>query len=351
MTTPTVELLRSAFPSIPGYLNTASLGLPSHAGRAAIETHLADWHHGRCDPPHFDTDVERSRQAYASLVGADPSTVAVGSQVSVQVGLVASSLADGTTVLCAEEEFTSVLFPFLADARLDVRPVPLDRLLDEIESGVGAIAVSAVQSADGRRLDLGVLAERAAGVRARTVVDVTQAAGWMPLDVTPFDVTVCGGYKWLSCPRGTAFMSVAPTAHEWLVPRQAGWYAGDDPWQSIYGSPLRLASDARRFDVSPAWIAWVGAAPTLELLADADLAEVEAHDVGLANSLRGRLGLQPSNSAIVALDSEVVGSTVDPEALSAAGIRCAGRAGKVRVSFHHYNTSADVDALVDALGR
>jgi len=32
--------------------------------------------------------------------------------------------------------------------------------------------------------------------------------------------------------------------------------AGDDPWSSIYGGPLRLASDARRFDVSPAGHAW-----------------------------------------------------------------------------------------------
>ena len=33
----------------------------------------------------------------------------------------------------------------------------------------------------------------------------------------------------------------------------AGWYAGQHPWESIYGTPLRLAEDARRFDVSPAW--------------------------------------------------------------------------------------------------
>jgi hypothetical protein len=36
-----------------------------------------------------------------------------------------------------------------------------------------------------------------------------------------------------------------------LTPHYAGWYAGDDPWSSVYGGPLRLASDARRFDVSP----------------------------------------------------------------------------------------------------
>ena len=45
-------------------------------------------------------------------------------------------------------------------------------------------------------------------------------------------------------------MTVAPSA-DWMVLRHSGWYAGDDPWQSIYGPPLRLAMDARRFNVSP----------------------------------------------------------------------------------------------------
>ena len=40
---------------------------------------------------------------------------------------------------------------------------------------------------------------------------------------------------------------------DWLVPRLAGWYAGPDPWASLYGPPLRLVEDARRFSVSPAW--------------------------------------------------------------------------------------------------
>ena len=339
-----IDTLAAAFPDASGYLNTASLGLPASAGVEAIERHLGQWRAGRCDPPDFDDDVERSRRAYARIVGVAASSVAAIGQVSVATGLVASSIPDGARVLCAEEDFTSVLFPFLADRRLDVQVVPLDRVLDSITPDIDLVAVSAVQSADGRRLDLDALAGIAADAGARTFVDITQAAGWVELDAGRFDVTACGAYKWLCCPRGAGFMTVNDSASDWIVPRHANWYAGDDPWTSIYGPPLRLSDQARRFDTSPAWIAWVGSAPAVELLAEAGPGVIGSHDVALANALLDRLGLPPSDSAIVAVD------TPHAEALTAAGIRSAGRAGKVRLSFHHYNTIDDVELVADLLG-
>jgi len=36
-----------------------------------------------------------------------------------------------------------------------------------------------------------------------------------------------------------------------MVPHSAGWYAGRDVPDSLFGRPLRLAFDARRFDGSP----------------------------------------------------------------------------------------------------
>ena len=64
-----------------------------------------------------------------------------------------------------------------------------------------------------------------------------------------------------------------------MTPLQAGWYAGDDVWRSTYGPAMNLAPNARRFDVSPAWQAWIGAEQSLALFAGLDLAEVWAHTV------------------------------------------------------------------------
>jgi selenocysteine lyase/cysteine desulfurase len=333
------------FDAVPGYLNTAAVGLPPRATLTELEQRIAEWREGRCDPPSFDADVARARSAHARIVGVDASRVGVIGPASVGVGMVAASLPDGASVLCAEEDFTSVLFPFLADGRLSVRTVPLDRLVDSVEHGVDLVAVSAAQSADGRVIDLDSLAAATASAGARCLLDLTQAAGWLPIDASRFDVTVCHSYKWLCAPRGVGFMTVSEGALEWLRPVNAGWYAGDDPWTSIYGPPLRLADDARRFDTSPDWFAVAGAAPALELIADTGVEAINRHDVGLANRFRAALSMEPSNSAIVSIETDRAA------ALAEAGIVTAARAGKVRLSFHLYNTDVDVDAAIAALTR
>ncbi len=336
------DVHRHQFAAGQGYLNTAAVGLPPRRAMTVIRRHLEDWEAGRCDPYAFDADVARARVAFAHLVACRSDCVAIITAVSVASGLVASSLPDGARVLCAEEDFTSVLFPFLVDERLEVVTVPLDRLLDSVDHGIDLVAVSAVQSADGRVLDLDALASTSDEHGVRTYVDVTQSAGWLPIDAERFDVTACGGYKWLCAPRGTGFVTVADRC-DWLVPRLAGWYAGDDPWASIYGPPLRLAHDARRFNLSPPWFDIAAAAESLEILAGIGVGEVGCYSVDLANRFRAHLDLPPGNSAIVAVDTD------RGDRLTEAGIAASSRAGRVRLSFYLYNSEDDADRAADVL--
>jgi selenocysteine lyase/cysteine desulfurase len=136
------------------------------------------------------------------------------------------------------------------------------------------------------------------------------------------DYTVCGGYKFLLAPRGTAFFTVRPDRLETLTPFLAGWYAGAEPWSSIYGGPLRLSQTARRFDISPAWHAWVGQAESLELLNAVGCDAILEHTTGLAAALARRLGRPTPESATLSLPIAADAS----EALARAGIRCAVRA-------------------------
>jgi selenocysteine lyase/cysteine desulfurase len=292
-----------------------------------------------------EAEAERQRRA-----DAEAERVVIGNQVSTFTALVASALPDGARVLAAKEDFTSVLFPFLvhADRGVHVRTVPLAGLVEAIGPGVDLVAVSAVQSADGRLVPGGLeaLASAAARHGCLTYVDATQAVGWLPFSADRFDFVSCAAYKWLVSPRGTAFGVVRPERFQMLRPLYAGWYAGDDPWTSIYGPPLRLANAARRLDISPAWLAWVGTVPALELLAEVGIASIHRHNLALANALQGRLGLPPGDSAIVTAATE--GGL---ERLQAMGIHASARAGNVRLSFHLHNTEADVEAVAHALGR
>ena len=346
----TLERAQAEFETAGVYVNTASIGVPPRRAVRALTEAIDVWRTGRAEAAGYDDLVHRARQCFAGLVGTTPDRVAIGNQVSTFTALVASALPDGARVLAAEEEFTSALFPFLAhaDRGVQVRTVPLAHLPGAIGPDVDLVAVSAVQSADGRIVPGGLEALAAAAERhgCLTYVDASQAIGWLPFAADRFDFVSCAAYKWLLSPRGTAFGVVRPERLDMLRPLYAGWYAGDDPWTAIYGPPLRLAKDARRLDISPAWLTWTGTLPALELLTDVGVTAIHRHDVGLANALRARLGMPAGDSAIVTVAVED-----GLERLRAAGIRGSVRAGAVRLSFHLHNTEADVHAVATALGR
>ncbi len=325
------------------------VGAPPRETVEALSSDLAAWAEGHRDPASYGEAVERSRAAFARLCSVDVERVAVGSQVSVFAGVVAASLPEGSEVVVVDGDFSSMVFPFLVQqqlGRITVRCVQLDALAEAVTSTTTLVSFSVVQSATGRIADVDAVLEAARRHGAATFADTTQAVGWMPFDASRIDATVCHAYKWLCCPRGTAFLTLMPKFADRLSPLTANWYAGDDVWGSCYGPGMRLAADARRFDVSPAWQAWCGTAPALELFAAADLVAVNEHCVGLANALRRLLREPESDSAIVTWP-DVDGSAI--AALTAAGVAASSRAGRVRVAFHLWNDPSDVALVARAL--
>jgi selenocysteine lyase/cysteine desulfurase len=342
----TVEEAQRLFEPAAPYLNTASFGLPPRPAWEALQAALADWRGGRTSWEGWGESTDRARALWAGLVGVPVDRVAVGATVSELVGLVAAGLRTGlsrTRVLAADVEFTSLLWPFLAQGH-DVVTVPLGELAGRIDAATGVVAVSAVQSATGEVADLDAIVAAARAHDALVVVDATQAVGWLPLDGSRLDAVVGAGYKWLCSPRGTAWLALGERLRERVEPLHAGWYAGADIHGSYYGPPLRLAAEARRLDTSPAWFSWVGCAPALEVFASVGVEAVHGHDVGLANRFRAGLGLEPSDSAIVSVD--VPGAH---EKLERAGIRASTRGGALRASFHLSTSESDVDAALEAL--
>ncbi|MGH9063566.1 MAG: aminotransferase class V-fold PLP-dependent enzyme [Acidimicrobiales bacterium] len=341
-----IDDVRDLWDPEPGWLNTASYGLPPKPAWDALQEALDEWRHGRCSWEAWAESTERSRASFARLVGARVEDVAVDGTVSQLVGLVAAALPDRARVVVPDVEFTSNLFPWLvqADRGVEVVTVPAARLAEAVDARTTLVAFSAVQSATGDVADCDAVVSAARHHGALVAVDATQACGWLPVDASRVDVLTCAAYKWLMSPRGTAFLTISEGLRDRVRPLSAGWYAGEDVHDSYYGPPLRLARSARRFDVSPAWFSWVGAAPALRLLEELGVEAVHAHDVGLANRFRSGLGLPGGDSAIVSTDiADAAGR------LERAGIRAAVRAGRVRASFHLYTTEDDVDKALEAL--
>jgi selenocysteine lyase/cysteine desulfurase len=330
-----------------GYLAVASIGLPPRSAVEALTADLAAWAAADRDPQGYDPVIARTRESYARLVGVPASRVAIGSQTSVLTALVAAAVPEGAEVLVPDGDFSSIEFPFLQRPGIRVRVVPLEALADEIRDDTWLVVFSLVQSATGVVADVDGILEAAGRHGAFTLCDVTQAAGVLPVDASRFDVTVGHTYKWLCSPRGVAFLTLSERFEPLLTPLQAGWYAGDDVWKSTYGPAMHLATDARRFDVSPAWQAWIGAEQAIDLFAGLDIAEVWAWTSGLGDALCEAVGIPAQRQAIVTWPDASGG---DLKKLIDAGIRVSGRAGRLRASFHLWNDLSDVEAVARVLG-
>ena len=342
--------LHEYFAPTPGYLSACTGGLPSLATTRATQEFLETWAGGQLNTHSLGDQADRCSALYARIAGVAPDRVAMGSQVSQFSSIVATSVPDGGEVLCAAGDFSSLTHPFeqLASRGVRVRYAPVAELANAITTDTSLVAFSLVQSATGEVADAEAIVAAAAAAGARTCVDLTQSLGWLPIGAADFDYTICHAYKWLCAPRGTAFMTVREGLDDTLTPLAAGWCSADDVWASCYAGHTPLAAGAGRFSVSPGWPLLGGTEAALELFATLDPWAVHDHNLRLANAAREMLGLEPGNSAII--------TWADPEgtdlaAMQRAGIVASGRAGNARVSFHLWNTDADVELLRVALGR
>jgi selenocysteine lyase/cysteine desulfurase len=345
-TTLSPSQLAAHFDAPPGYLAAASNGILPRAAVTALIADAERCGRGQVAPADYYPVVADTRASYAALVGVPADGVAIGSATSSLVANVAAGLPDGAEVLVGETEFNSVVLPFLAAGRLNVRTVPLSDLAAAITAQTALVAFSLVQSATGEVIAADPILAAARRHGALTLADLTQAAGILPVRAADFDVTVCHTYKWLCTPRGVAFLTVRPEAAARLVPVSAGWYSADDPWHNCYWPEQAPTTTARGFDTAPAWQAFVGAQQSIGLFASADAEALWAHSCALGDQLCRRLGLPEQHRAVI--------SWPDPEhhqlaKLTAAGLRASGPLGLIRVAFHVWNTEADVEAAVAAL--
>ena len=158
---------------------------------------------------------------------------------------------------------------------------------------------------------------------------------------------MCAGYKHLLSPRGAAFMYVRESSWDSVPPIAAGWRAGDLPYGRYFGGPLQLAHDAARFNVSLAWISWVGARESLRLLVEWQAAGAIDGVRALAARLADGLGIPDKGTTLVCAPiSDEAGLA---RAVKPARIRASVRGGSLRLSPHLHNTAADIERAIEVV--
>jgi selenocysteine lyase/cysteine desulfurase len=334
------------------YLDSATMGLPPARTVTAMADALQAWQRGQADWVAWDREAQLCRLRLASLVGAAEDEIALLPAVSVASALVASGIPPGSEVLVADAEFASVHHPFAVAEQLGLlalRKSPASSIAEAVTAKTRLIAVSHVHSKNGSLIDLPALRQAASAAGAEIFLDATQSVGVLPMDTRSLGVgyLACAAYKWLCAPSGVAFLYVRKDLCDRLAPLAASWHATEDPYSGFFGGPMTLARSAARFDVSPAWLAWVGARQSLDLLATMSPSARFTLAHGLAREAAASLQLPPPESTIVAVPVEDGGRAAT--ALSSAGVKAAVFDGHVRLAPHFYNTSEDIDRAIQAL--
>jgi selenocysteine lyase/cysteine desulfurase len=332
--------------SSPGYLSTASFGIPCPAAVEAVATVTTAWAGGTLGFGSWLADAQLARASIARLLSVPPEHVALGTSTALLLSSIASSLPDNSRVLAPVNEHNSNLIPYLNQAHrgITVELVPLAELADRVNSSTTLVSCSAVQSLTGEVADIEAIRSATRATGSIFCLDGSQACGWLPLSGASADVIVCSVYKWLCSPLGGAFLVMTPEMADRFRPATLGWAAGVDPMAPPYGTEFVPAPGARKFDTVPNLVSMLALRRSVDAIVQLGIEAVRDHDVALANRFRNGLHMDSSNSAIVTLPRE--GGAAE---LAKAGIRATEWRGILRLSFHLHNSQADVDQALTVL--
>lgn len=350
------------------YLNSCSQGALSLGVRQGMLEYLDSW--DRLGSP-WDTwteHYERTRAAFATMIGAKAHEVAVLTSVSQAISAVATALdfRERPRVVMGEFEFPTMGHVWLAQQRRGAK-VEFVRATGNrisaaayeraIDSRTAIVPVTGVCFMNGVRSDVAAVTRCAHANGALVMLDDYQDCGTRPVDVKALDVDfyVVGTLKYLLGPAGLAFLYVREELLDRLLPSTSGWFAQSDPFAFDVRS-FDPAPDARRFQAGTPPVPNLHAAlPGFQLIQKAGADGIADHVAHLSRALiKGaqRLGLScktPDDTVgpLVVIEAHDASRVVT--VLAEHNIVASSRLDGVRVSLHLYNTMNDVEAVLDVL--
>ena len=358
------------------YLNCAYMAPLMHpvveAGVRGVRRKARPW---EIAAPDFFSDLARARGLFARVVNARAEDIAIVPAASYGMSAAARNLplAAGQTIVVLADQFPSNLYPWrAAAAREGAGIVTVDApdgdltaaVLAAIDERTAIAALPHCRWTDGALLDLDAIGERVRAVGAALVLDLTQSAGALPIDVArvrpAFAAAAC--YKWLMGPYTFGFLYVHPDHHDG-EPLEYGWAprAGSEDFARLVDYRDEYAPGARRYDMGePAnfHLAPMAIAALEQVLTwgvENVASTLSARTAAIAERARAiGLGSQPTDLRAGHFLGLRFAEGVPPgllDALAREKVYVSVRGSSVRVTPHLYNTDGDVDRLFAALAR
>jgi kynureninase len=368
---------RSEFPIVDTctYLVSHSLGAMPKRVRERLSTFADEWDQRGVRAWHEGWwDLGRTTgNLLAGILGAAPGTVSMHQNVTVAQAIVASCFSFGGSrrkIVMQDLDFPTNHYLFEGFRRYGAEIgyvesgnsmcAPLDQLLDAIDEDTVLVPISLVLFRSGCLQDVRAIIEKAHREGALVVLDVYQAAGTVPIDLTELDVdfAVGGSVKWLCGGPGAGYLYVRPDLISLLRPAVVGWAGHAEPFAFETGS-IRYAETIDRFHSgTPNVPALYSARAGYEIVAEIGVQAIRAKSLTLTRRLMDAAQQRGWRVRTPVLDSARGGSVVIDlpdgtrvtDQLLQRGIIVDHRPNAgVRLAPHFYNTEGEIDTAVEAM--
>jgi selenocysteine lyase/cysteine desulfurase len=351
-------------------LNAANVALMYHGAHQAIiewQDDVALNGSNNFDDNSEETVFRELHQVASRLINAVPEDIAAGSSATELLCSLAWAISPSKdqNVVSTEIVFPSTVYPWqrvASSTGCEIRLakekdnfIHINEIITLIDQHTAVVCISHVEYGNGQTFDLHLLAEAAHNHGALLVVDATQSAGAIPIDVQacPVDALISGAYKWLCGPFGAAFMYLAPHLQTKLEPGLVGFRSHKNMWD-LDASRIDYPQTAQKFEFSTmAFGCAVGLTRAINFLNDVGVENIFQHNRQLADRLieglqtRGAVITSPledkSRSSIVRAHFENIGSNKIIQSLKRAGVFVSRRGDSIRFSPHLYNSMSDID--------
>ncbi len=316
--------------------------------------------------------MESARQKCADLLKVSCEEITLLSSATEGINNIAYGLEwnPGDNVVVADVEFPSDILPWtkLSKRGVEIRVVRHKNwiveeqdVLDQIDDNTRVVAISQVSMFTGQQIDVAMLSKGIRQTNALFLLDITHAAGVVPVDATYADIAVSSCYKWLLGTHGTAIFYWNKARLPDLEPPFLGWRSvkHSGGWKDPLNFSLRDTAD-RFLPANPSYASIYILNNALKVLAEISEHRIHQHTLALSSLVRAGIEEMGFELMTPVEDHRRGGNTcfIHPDIpsleqyLGEKNVQIwgsYGRLGRVRVSTHVYNDSQDVDRFISAM--
>ncbi|MCH4887203.1 aminotransferase class V-fold PLP-dependent enzyme [Acidaminobacter sp. JC074] len=373
-----IDKIREDFPALKEYvyLNSSSISimpLPVQESLKAFMNKIAYAGTVSFDEEAEIASVENTRSASARLFNCSEENIAITSSATEGLCQIAWALKPKGNIIVVDIEFPSGVTPWRrvametgAEIRfVNVKDKPADLFIDQIrdlmDEETSVVCVGHAQYSNGVRFDLKELAGLCHDNNTKCIIDATQSAGVVPIDVmdTDVDALVAGGYKWLCGPFGAAIVYIRESLKNEIEPVFVGWRSMKNPY--IFDATRYEYNDGLRgYEYSTmSYSAGYALGESINYIMDLGIENIFKQAILVANYLMEKLDemgleiLSPreesrrTGSVLVrfpGLDGEEVAKE-----LTKRNVIVSPRFNATRFSCHFFNNYDDIDKAVAVL--